>query len=828
MSSCHTFLLNQNSINHTSLIFRILSLQALNKIDAVKIILKMAIPPALYLSGIGDILTRITCSHIILLSDNVFYSHDNISTDTYHTFTVSRKYWPVSNFSNVPDNFQLLSWDVSFLPFHILGSLWNASKEHKMLEQYEIEDMLPNEGLRYLRTPCVYSIILFTPKRDWNFVIGNKPVHYFPIARCLGNLMEFLNYRFTLPIILLELKDTNQTLLTPKEIYGIEKASDYFTHLIAIQRCTLTHLNSILSNLAVNCTYHYVCNCCFPKSTLLDISVDTLFDLKSFLGFISTYGTPKYYHAELIERENLTNYRTRRNIFLFPKQSKFDFKIVIALLTVEQSKHNLTLFLDNQKSSAQESTEMGYLKPVVYAEARLEPKYFTTFGDCDRDFLFVVVGNAGYRFLTCYSNEFLNFNFYALPFQSNLWIGVLVTIPVLILCFWKLLGNLGHLQRQQFSPLLYMIRCLLENGPNLPKCIESNLIAKLLSATWLLLSLIAANGYKGIVSTDVTAPLPKETPFKVILDLVGINAGKNLYLKPGIKLYSEMTKSCVETWQNSEIFQTPINVSEISNCQTSASVDLKNACGIKAQLILEQWLSPRNPNQSVFHIYNALEEEIMFKSRGFWLPSRPKQPDISFEAALESEIVQCDNKAVLIGRESHILLEQQYLQKQYPLKTFFVSENKSMFAQSFVWRFNNPRETRIPHRFVAIVESGIYQQIKVSHEKWKQFGFRLGFSKINSKEESTKPLTLSSNLRTLFYLGALFVAVALSAGLSEIFWCNRLVIYCELKDKTGSMIRLLKNMNRFSHKVLWNWFLSCKYVLYCICRKKHFMVQVKL
>lgn len=668
----------------------------------------MAVPPVLYLGSIGDILTRITCSHILLLSENVFYSHNNINID-YHTFTVLRNYWSLSNFSTVPHNFKLPYWERKWQYFHILGTMYNVTGERGILQRKNFGNVLPLDGRIYIGTTCIYSIVLFPQKRVWNFAIRNKPTLYFPVASSFGNLRDFPLFKIKLPTILLEVTDASQHVLSPEEVYGLKKASQFFTNLIAIQRCALKYSKSSLLSDLINCTYRYFCIYCFPNSKFLTIDSDRLFNLTSFLGFIAIHGTPKYFYAAIIYGEHLSEYRARRNIFRFQKKSRHDFRVVMAHMVIEKSKHNLTLFLTIKSLTKQQRKYVDLqpddLLPTLYAEARMEPKSSGTLTDSDRDFMFIVVGKTGYRFLTCYSNEFLNFRFYALPFQSNLWIGVLVTIPVLITCFWLLLGNLGYLRKQRFSPLLYMIQCLLENGPTLPKSVESNLVAKTLLATWLLLSIIAANGYKGIISTDITAPLPNETPYKLFGDLLQLTRFKAFQPKPGIKLYAEMSKKCLEDWQQSKIFQRPIPISNFRGCRTMSDLELGSRG--KYQDVLFKWILAANRSVTPNHFYNASEEDIVAEGKDYWLPSKQNLSDISFEAALESEIVQCENKAVLIGKDNYIWLEQQYLQEMYPLKTFFVSRNKSMLAQHVVWRFNNLGETRVAQRLVGFVENGI-------------------------------------------------------------------------------------------------------------------------
>lgn len=115
-----------------------------------------------------------------------------------------------------------------------------------------------------------------------------------------------------------------------------------------------------------------------------------------------------------------------------------------------------------------------------------------------------------------------------------------------------------------------------------------------------------------------------------------------------------------------------------------------------------------------------------------------------------------------------------------------------MLAQHLVWRFNNDRETKVPQRFVVFVESGIYQHVKLLYQKWMQFGLRRSFSRQNSKEARVTPLKLSSSLRTLFYLYAIFVAVALSIILLETLWTKKYLIYLEIKARIVNFVAVLK------------------------------------
>lgn len=193
-----------------------------------------------------------------------------------------------------------------------------------------------------------------------------------------------------------------------------------------------------------------------------------------------------------------------------------------------------------------------------------------------------------------------------------------------------LLGKLSYLRKHNFGPLLYMTHCLLQNGPYLSTGIKPNCFARILSATWLILSLIAANGYKGIVTTGITAPLPKTTPYQLFTDLVD----KNFKPKPDIKFYAEIAKLCLKNWWKSQIFETETKMTANPSCKTSVAFELTQVAGVDKEKLLNWYIQkPSFEKLLSISLWNSSVERILTDNEGYWVPPKPSQNDTSFQSA---------------------------------------------------------------------------------------------------------------------------------------------------------------------------------------------------
>lgn len=86
-----------------------------------------------------------------------------------------------------------------------------------------------------------------------------------------------------------------------------------------------------------------------------------------------------------------------------------------------------------------------------------------------------------------------------------------------MLSLLEFLFGLKTLKVKRFSTIIYILQTLLEQGPTLPSYVRRHGVAKIVLGTWLLLAVIATNGYRGIVTTKFVVP-PRTTNLSTIKD----------------------------------------------------------------------------------------------------------------------------------------------------------------------------------------------------------------------------------------------------------------------------------------------------------------------
>lgn len=133
--------------------------------------------PVAYIDGIGTILNQITCSHILLLSQNVFYSQNELPKafpPNYKTFTLYTKYWPEVNQSLLNKYFTVPNrrkFSDDFLPLSYLNEV--VKPEHLIINPrfalwYEPYLFSPQDYILYGSSSCLFCISVF-PKAIWKF-----------------------------------------------------------------------------------------------------------------------------------------------------------------------------------------------------------------------------------------------------------------------------------------------------------------------------------------------------------------------------------------------------------------------------------------------------------------------------------------------------------------------------------------------------------------------------------------------------------------------------------------------------------------------------------
>lgn len=201
----------------------------------------------------------------------------------------------------------------------------------------------------------------------------------------------------------------------------------------------------------------------------------TILNLGTFTEIIRKFGAPtfwledtsskSYYKAMLIHYSHLKH----PNIFSRESIRTIPFTNAIQIILVQALK-NTTSILKVLLKEVDLWVKFGKFKkfPRIRIETGAEAERFFIYDL----FAFVVVGSKAYSFLTCYGEQHLSFLYLLIPFELNLWVGLVVCMVILQLLYkiWMFSSNLWL--DHSLKLLLYLLQVLLENGPGLPKYVD--------------------------------------------------------------------------------------------------------------------------------------------------------------------------------------------------------------------------------------------------------------------------------------------------------------------------------------------------------------------
>ncbi|CAL8146268.1 unnamed protein product [Orchesella dallaii] len=384
-----------------------------------------------------------------------------------------------------------------------------------------------------------------------------------------------------------------------------------------------------------------------------------------------------------------------------------------------------------------------------------------------------VVSSEGYNFITCYSTDRLKFSYYFEPFQIELWIALLVYLPILSV-LTHLLLIIKKCNKSDFNAYFFAYSSMIEYGYYVPDYLFRMDSMRIVLGLWLLISCIFTNAYKGLAITGVTAP-PEKTSVKTIAELVDDNfefldynsSDPNTALLR-FKIYTPLTVEYIDAWKrgDSSDYDYPVPPLEVdSSVYFPFVVESYNEfwkltskmddCIMKmnANLYpLGRFQKSDWPHMRACRLYSTLSSHIRY-----FVPKRevePPQFSRSYEIAIERELVKGDGQNVYIDYEEKLKREHDYLTGHYHHKTFFIG-NQSFLKDWTVWQFDNGRGSRLPAIFQLLMQNGIYKQLESFYKKIEFFGVRNECTRIQAfkkKYERVKKLNLKSNVQTVFYM----------------------------------------------------------------------------
>ncbi|OXA45922.1 uncharacterized protein LOC118437747 [Folsomia candida] len=385
---------------------------------------------------------------------------------------------------------------------------------------------------------------------------------------------------------------------------------------------------------------------------------------------------------------------------------------------------------------------------------------------------------SGFQFLTCHAESYLSFRFYVDSFQPDLWIGLGICLFVITAIVYAYV-RYAEVENVSFSPWLYVLSTLLEEGHPVPMKIDKLIIFRYIFGIWSLMSVILTNCYNGLMISKLNYVIPET--FADLLCEDGTIHSSSYYTSSDFLLnWREKLKInlisnywvgvCSYEYQNTGFVDLQ-NRHDSSNCYKLLSTPLKLP-GL--DVIAFKFLT---------YLTNELDFYSLLKQTGpEWVPLLewphlaqllqllnprhahfPKGIDYSrkdlnvtyMQRKIETEIVDCSQKAVFIAQSDDLKFEYDFLTLNYHRKEFHKGQEiLSPRPKGLI--FDDEGFSKMPKYYTSLIETGIYARIE------QELGYRAMADREPaisiSKDDSSFSLGLNGGVVTIFVLYGVAVA----------------------------------------------------------------------
>ncbi|CAL8136920.1 unnamed protein product [Orchesella dallaii] len=790
------------------------------------------------LKGIND--TENCLIHIISQSVRFYFKLPLAASSTYSV----RQYRRVENLHNSSDE----SWDNDANIF---------LRDNLIKRDNENPPVTFNPSQMKRAPTCIYAILLFA----FNEIEIKMSSEWFstrtytPYSLALNELKQFYNFYWMEKRYKVHMLSEPPLLLTIHVSFGSQRLRDELRiethqtlHYLNIHTGILDCVDISIASVKElsNCNATYLCIHCVVPWQFLSVNSSTLLNVTTFRSFSKLVGTPKLWTLITMRKMESINLKNQlKNPFILSSKQQnapFQFSILSILLSESNSSIALVTLWSREYHGLNE----------IFAEKRMSLDYQLDFtgnyeGDFRQDQFWQtsVVSSEGYNFITCYSTDRLKFSYYFEPFQIELWIALLVYLPILSV-LTHLLLVIKKCNKSDFNAYFFAYSSMIEYCYYVPDYLFRMHSVRIVLGLWLLISCIFTNAYKGLAITGVTAP-PEKTSVKTMAELVDDNFDVMDYndsdFDAGVyrfKILTSLTVEYLDAWKTGEwdvnsyinTYKTDVDLIEVDGVEyfpfavESQNEFFKLMSKMKERLVV--WYNDMSPLESFQkndrpHIRALRLYERLSSFMRYFVPKRevePPQFSKSYEIAIERELVGGDEQIAYIDYEEKVKREHDYLTGHYHHKTFFIG-NQSFLKEWTVWQFDNGRGSRLPAIFQLLVENGIYNQLKSFYENIEFFGVRNEYTRIQAfktKYERVKKLNLQSNLQTVFYMFLSGILISILGLGTEAFnkFIREVMTYLRFRWRNYLLGRITPRLNLKSTKFLDNVELEYRNYNYCV------------
>lgn len=428
----------------------------------------------------------------------------------------------------------------------------------------------------------------------------------------------------------------------------------------------------------------------------------------------------------------------------------------------------------------------------------------------------VTTNFQGYQFLTCYSKRYLTFAHFIKPFQVEVWVILFIFLVVLILGI-TLYIRFGGLGSTPFSPWLFILATMCEEGVLVPAELEKKAFFRYTFGAWILVSVVLVNCYNGIMVTDLNAPLPGETPsvFKDLLCPGELMSERDYKMRTQHK-NKKATERFYEAW-GLRIVGNDFWRREDCFHLLSYPLDPSGYQGLKTYPFFEflydttfwYWISHFNEDritEQILVLFTFLKSKQSFEPSAVTEEeTKPRWPEYHLiphlNASIEKEVVAC-GKAVLIREVADMQAELQFLKKYYHWIEFHKG-NEILSPQPYGSHFVRAGNSKIPRLYESLLDAGILERID---EKYHASKF-IGRKPVVKERRGIDPyIKIEGGILSLFILCMFANCIAFGVFSIEI------VILC----KKRGLLLVFWYKCRYSIRKVFNGSWRCKRTCKCV------------
>ncbi|CAL8147099.1 unnamed protein product [Orchesella dallaii] len=714
---------------------------------------------------------------------------------------------------------------------------------------------VPFNPCQMKRAPtCVYAILLFAFNEIEITMNGGffNTRSYIPYFFALNELKQFYNFYSKEKDFKWNTVSEPYQLFTLHVSLGSQRLTDQnrieiheTLHFLNIHNGILDCVDNNIENVAQihTCNATYFCIHCFIPWQFISVNVSTFINFTTFGSFSKLIGTPKMWTVIKTDELNTIDWEKRHNkpFILSSKENNVPFQFVIfSILSFES---NSSIYILEKEDRVHRLNEIFPEKRMLMDyKLEITPMLTGVFQQ-NQFWQTSMVSSNGYNFITRYSTDHLTFAYYFQPFQIELWIALIVYLPILSVLTHIFL-IVTNCNKTDFNAYFFAYSSMLEYCYYIPNYLFRMDSVRIVLGLWLLISCIFTNAYKGLAITGVTAPAEK-TSVKTMAELVDDNiypadevnsSDSNTTFR--FRILSPFTVEYLETWKRGDWDIRSAGIPKIADENSNSTnnnnsepdpltvdsytyfrfpletfnefwkLDQKyDACTLMQDPKLFPTESFKPGDQSYIRrcrLFSQLTDprRYIVPTREFARPQFSK----SFEIAIEKEFIEGNERIVYIDYEEKIKGEYEYLSGHYRHKAFFIG-NQSFLMDWTVWQFDNGRGSRLPAIFQLLFENGIYNRLRSFYKNMEYYGVRNEYTRIQAFKETyerVKKLNLKSNLQTVFYMffcGIIVSVLWLSVEACHLFVVDFMKYVWNLHRNSFSlMLRRMLNVLRLTRQ----------------------------